>query len=60
MAGNFQAVITEGCLGMTEAVAGISHVFNITQVRMGTTLCILLITNHTKKNFNNGCSGHAF
>ena len=30
--GNLQAVITEGCLSMTEAVAEISQVFNITQV----------------------------
>ena len=30
--GSFQAVITEGCLSMTEAVAGISRVFNVTQV----------------------------
>ena len=32
MVGNFQAIITEGCLSMTEAVAEMSHVFNITQV----------------------------
>ena len=32
MVGRFQAVITEGCLSMTEAVAGISNIFNITQV----------------------------
>ena len=32
VAGSFQAVITEGCLSMTEAVAGISHIFNVTQV----------------------------
>ena len=32
VAGNLQAVITEGCLSITEAVAGISNVFNIPQV----------------------------